>query len=167
MKNGLYLVLLFVFSSCYTHKIYVVRHAERLDKSEDSPLSAQGFARANALKDTLQNVRIDSVFVTQYLRTRQTAELTFQAKNLSPAPYPAHPTSVIVARLQRLKNKNALVVGHSDTVLEIVKGLGVSPQKVTKIGSNDYDNLFVIEVVKKFTKTQKTLTEKKYGAVSH
>ncbi|MCU0338748.1 MAG: histidine phosphatase family protein [Spirosomaceae bacterium] len=163
MKN---LFVAFVFlvglSSCSTSTIYIVRHADRLDKSEDSPLSTVGFARAQALKDSLQFKRIDSVFVTQYRRTRQTADPLMSAKNLNAVVYPPHPTTVIVNRLQRLKGKNALVVGHSDTILEIAKGLGTTPTK-TKIESTDYDNLLIVTLKRGLFINSKTLQEKRFG----
>jgi phosphohistidine phosphatase SixA len=163
MKNVCVAFLFLVgLSSCSTSTIYIVRHADRLDKSEDSPLSEAGFARAQALKDSLQLKRIDSVFVTQYRRTRQTAEPLMTDKNLNAGVYPPHPTTVIVNRLQRLKGKNALVVGHSDTILEIAKGLGTTPTK-TKIESTDYDNLFIVTLKKGLFINSKTLLEKRYG----
>lgn len=163
MKN-LFIILVFVagLSSCSTSTVFIVRHADRLDKSEDSPLSEAGLARAIALKDSLQLKRIDSVYVTQYRRTRQTAEPLMATKNLTAVTYLPHPTTTIVNRLQRLKGKNALVVGHSDTILEIAKGLGTTPSK-TKIESTDYDNLLIVTIKKGLFINSKTLLEKRYG----
>jgi broad specificity phosphatase PhoE len=66
--------LVLSLSSCYTSKIYIVRHAERLDQSADTPLSAAGHQRAKDLAEKLGKENIDSIFVSNYQRTRQTAQ---------------------------------------------------------------------------------------------
>ncbi len=152
-------------TSCYTSKIYVVRHAERLDQSTDTPLSAAGLQRAQALADNLKNNNIDRIFGTKYQRNRQTAQVLCEVIGKPYEVYEPHPTKIIVKTVEKIKNQNVLVVGHSDTVLEIVKGLGGSPTK-TKIESSDYDNLFVITVKKTLGKTQKKLDEKTYGVLT-
>lgn len=149
-------------TACYTSKIYVVRHAERLDQSTDTPLSKAGLQRAQALADSLKNKNIERIFGTKYQRNRQTAQVVCQVTGKAYEVYEPHPTDVIVQTVEKVGHKNVLVVGHSDTVLEIVKGFGVTPTK-TKIESADYDNLFVITVKKKFGKTKKVLEERTYG----
>ena len=149
-------------SACYTSKIYVVRHAERLDQSADTPLSNAGLQRAQALADSLKNKNIERIFGTKYQRNRQTAQILCDITGKAYEVYEPHPTDVIVKTIEKVGNKNVLIVGHSDTVLEIVKGFGVTPSK-TKIESSDYDNLFVITVKKKIGRTKKLLEEQTYG----
>ena len=151
-----------ILSSCYTSKIYIVRHAERLDQSEDTPLSAAGYLRAEALTDSLKLKKIDSIFVTKYQRNRYTAKPLADYLGKQMIIYEPKPNDIIVKRLGYLKGKNALVVGHSDTILEITKGLGTLPS-LPKIESTDYDNLFVITVKKTLFGTKRTLEEKTYG----
>jgi phosphohistidine phosphatase SixA len=159
------LLVVCMLNSCTTSTIYIVRHADRLDKSDDSPLSAEGFARAQALKDSLKNTQIDLVFVTQYRRTLQTAEPLATLKGLAPVVYQPRPNTEIVARLKTLKNKNALVVGHSDTILEIAKGLGTAPSR-DKIESADYDNLLIVKLKKGLFVKSTTLQEKRFGILT-
>ena len=149
-------------SACYTSKIYVVRHAERLDQSADTPLSSAGLQRAQALADSLKNKNIDRIFGTKYQRNRQTAQVLCDVTGKGYEVYEPHPTEVIVKTVEKIGKQNVVIVGHSDTVLEIVKGFGVTPTKA-KIESSDYDNLFVITVKKGVGGSRKTLEEKTYA----
>lgn len=58
-----------------------------------------------------------------------------------------------------------LIVGHSNTVLEIVKGFGTMPT-LTTIQSSDYDNLFIVTIQKKLGKTSVSLKETTYGVAT-
>ncbi|MCP1384291.1 phosphoglycerate mutase family protein [Runella salmonicolor] len=149
-------------NSCYTSKIYIVRHAERLDDSADTPLSEGGHQRAKALSDSLYNKGIDYIFVSKYQRNRQTAQPLTERLGKQYEIYEPKPVSVIVERLEKIKGKNTLVVGHSDTILEIAQGLGTKPS-IPKIAHEDYDNLLVVTVNKGVFGKKVTLQEKTYG----
>src|SRR5689334_19798032 len=54
---------------------FVVRHADKLNETdEDPPLSEAGKKRAQQLMQTLRNLRIDAIYRTKWLRSKQTAE---------------------------------------------------------------------------------------------
>lgn len=154
--------LLISLNSCYTSKIYIVRHGERLDQSEDTQLSAAGLERAKALAENLGKENIDSIFVSKYKRNRQTAQPLAELLGKQYAIYEPKPISVIVNRLNHLKGKNALVVGHSDTIIEIAQGLGIRPS-LSKIESSDYDNLFFVTIKKTLFGRTAMLIESTYG----
>ena len=155
-------VLFESLSSCYTSKIYIVRHGERLDQSEDTPLSPAGLQRAKALAENLGKENIDSIFVSKYQRNRQTAQPLVDLLGKQYAIYEPKPIRVIVNRLNHLKGKNALVVGHSDTIIEIAQGLGTRPS-LPKIESSDYDNLYFVTIKKTLFGRTATLIESTYG----
>lgn len=154
--------LLLIVSACHTSRIYIVRHAERLDDSADTPLSEAGHKRANALSDSLYNKRIAYIFVTKYQRNRQTAQPLTERLGRSFEIYEPKPMGVILKRLGQIKGQNAVVVGHSDTILEIAQGLGTKPS-ISKIVHEDYDNLFVVTVSKGLYGKKVKLEEKTYG----
>lgn len=156
-------VLVINLSSCYTTQIYIVRHAERLDQSADTPLSDAGHQRAKNLAEKLGKEHIDAIYVSNYQRTRQTAQPLADILRKQYAIYEPKPISVVVNRLNRLKGKSALVVGHSDTIIEIAKGLGTNPS-LLKIESSDYDNLFFVTIKKSLLGRKTTLIESTYGA---
>ena len=54
--------------------VVLVRHAEKVDESADAALSAAGLARAAALGAALEHAGVRAIFVTQFQRTRGTAE---------------------------------------------------------------------------------------------
>lgn len=154
--------LLLIVSACHTSRIYIVRHAERLDDSADTPLSESGHKRAQALSDSLYTKGIDYIFVTKYQRNRQTAQPLTERLGKNYEIYEPKPMSDIIGRLGKIKSKNALVVGHSDTILEIAQGLGTKPS-ISKIVHEDYDNLFVVTVKKGLFGNKFLLEEKTYG----
>lgn len=154
-------IILFL-SACHTSKIYIVRHAERLDDSADTPLSEAGHKRAKALSDSLYNKGIAYIFITKYQRNRQTAQPLTERLGRSFEIYEPKPMGVILERLGQIKGQNAVVVGHSDTILEIAQGLGTKPS-ISKIVHEDYDNLFVVTVSKGLFGKKVKLEEKTYG----
>jgi phosphohistidine phosphatase SixA len=149
-------------SSCVTH-YYVVRHADRLNNTANSPLSEAGFARARALRDTLSTKSIDSIFASTFLRTQQTAEPTATALGKTVIIYSTDTTTGLINRLKKIVGKNVLVVGHSNTVPVIVQGL--SDQAVAPIAEDDFDNLYIIKV-RKWMGIKKWLTQTTYGKPS-
>ena len=152
-----------LLSSCTT-RYYIVRHAERLNASPDSPLSATGLARANILRDSLQGKGIDYIFASTFQRTQQTAQPLATALSLDLKIYKPDTTSGLIARLKKIRGKNVLVVGHSNTVPEIVQGL--SHQAVAPIPEDDFDNLYLVKVSSGWGSIRRYLFHKTYGPVS-
>ena len=128
--------------------IFLVRHAERADTAgggeqnaaADPELSATGRARAESLTKVLKDARIASVFATEFKRTQQTAEGPAKAAGVSVTIVPAKDSAELVTKLRKTRG-NALVVGHSNSLPEIVRALGVA--EAIMVGESDYDNLFV------------------------
>jgi broad specificity phosphatase PhoE len=154
------LALTILCSSCTTY-YYVVRHAEKLNTTSNTPLSPTGFQRADALRDSLNGKGIDSIFVSTFLRTQQTAGPLATALQLTPVIHSPDTTAGLITRLKKIHGKDVLVVSHSDKVPLIVEGL--SGQSVPAIAENDFDNLYIIRV-KKCMGTRRTLWHKTYGA---
>ena len=122
--------------------VFVVRHAERADTSPDSVLSAAGEARAARLLDVLEGAGITQIYTTNLRRTIQTAAPLAAALKLTPAALPVSDTDALVARvLAGPLADRILVVGHSNTVPEILKRLGIATP--ITIGDTEYDNLFI------------------------
>ena len=107
--------------------VFVVRHAERADTSADSVLSPAGEARAARLLDVLKDAGITHIYTTNLRRTVQTAAPLAAALKLTPATLPASDTDALVARVRAAPlTGRILIVGHSNTVPEILKRLGVA-----------------------------------------
>ena len=128
--------------------VFVVRHAERADAgaaaammATDPDLSETGKARAQSLAAALRDAGIAAIYTTQYKRTQQTAEPLAKALGIQPLTVQSRDLADLVQKLKAVGG-NALVVGHSNSVGEIISALGVADP--VKLGEDDYDNLFVV-----------------------
>jgi phosphohistidine phosphatase SixA len=123
--------------------IVVVRHAEKVDESADPALSAAGIARAEALARALKRMDIKAVYVTQYQRTRLTADPVLKARGLTPIEIHADKTPELAERMKKeFPNDVVLTVGHSNSVPRLLKILGVTES--IEIAHDEYDNLFIV-----------------------
>jgi broad specificity phosphatase PhoE len=123
--------------------VILVRHAEKVDESDDPDLSAKGRARAEALARILSRAGVDAIYVTQYKRTAQTAAPLARDRGVQPRVVNADASKELVRRLRADHAKDVvLVVGHSNTVPELIQGLG-HPETIT-IPSDEYDGLYVV-----------------------
>jgi broad specificity phosphatase PhoE len=130
------------------HTVVLVRHAERADASASPPsmaadpdLSAAGRERAASLATVLKNAKITAIFATELKRTQQTAAPLAKALGLTVTIVEADHMAELIKRVKSTKG-NVLVVGHSNTVPDVIKGLGIASPP--SIGDNDFDNLFLV-----------------------
>ena len=151
MKNILVFFSLILFLPACTRTFFIVRHAEKaaadgyaVMMSKDPALTEAGKERAEALKEILKTKKIGYVYSTNTIRTRSTAESVRTYFNLVAETYPPLPDSVFITRLKSLK-KNTLIVGHSNTVDDIVNKLYGSIKIPADLGETEYDNLFVVK----------------------
>ena len=125
----------------------VVRHAEKgTDDARDPSLSETGTARAQSLARLLADVPVDAIYATSYKRTQQTAQPTATARGLAVTTYDAKlPAATFVAQLRAAHIEGAvLVVGHSNTVPEIVSAL--SGQPVEPMPETAFDRLYRVTI---------------------
>ncbi len=123
--------------------IFLVRHAERLDNSTDSPLSEAGRTRAAHLAALLREAGIKAIYVTEFQRTAQTAQPLADLLRLPLSKIPAADPAALVARLRASDpHTRALVVSHSDRLPVLLRHLGYTAE--VTIGRDDYDDLFVV-----------------------
>jgi histidine phosphatase superfamily protein (branch 1) len=123
--------------------IFVVRHAERADTSADSPLSADGEARAARLAALLKDAGITQIYTTDRQRTIQTAAPLAAERHLTPAALKSGDTGGLMSRLHAASaHDRILVVGHSNTVPAVLSALGVAP--AVTLNDDEYDNLFLV-----------------------
>ena len=123
--------------------VFLVRHAEKVDESEDPPLSTRGEARAKALARHLAGAGVKAIFVTQYRRTGLTAAPLAGRLGITPVSLHSDATAELVERLRtRHAADVVLYVGHSGSVPKVLKAYG-HPEPV-EIGHDEYDSLFVL-----------------------
>ena len=123
--------------------VILVRHAERAGgMSADVGISEAGRCRAEALARMLADANVKRIYTSEVARTQQTAEPLATKLHIRPEVIPAKDTEGLVAKLRAgAPDEVVLVVGHSNTVPEIIKALGGG--SVPPIGDSEYDLLFV------------------------
>ncbi len=139
--------LLVILASC-GNTYYIVRHAEKAEASpgmanKDIPLSQAGQERALALEKILKNKNIAYVFSTDYLRTRSTAQPTADHFKLPIETYESSPDQDFISKLKSLK-KNVMIVGHSNTVDELVNMLCGKKEMDGDLPESEYNTLFIV-----------------------
>jgi len=122
--------------------IYLVRHAEKLVDGVDPALSAAGRERALLLADLLDGAHIDAIHSTDYRRTRETAAPLAQRQGRPVRLYDPDRPAELVERILRNGGRH-LVVGHSDTVPELVVLLGGDGGPPIDEAA-EYDRLYVV-----------------------
>jgi 2,3-bisphosphoglycerate-dependent phosphoglycerate mutase len=142
--------------------VWVVRHAEKTSAEvADPPLSALGQARAEALARRLRGEGVEAIFVSPTLRTRATAEPLARGAGKEPLSYAAKDYVGLRERIRKeFQGRTVLVVGHSNTVLEILEALG-APRPMPALADEDYDYLFRVSLPETGAATVKTV---QYGA---
>jgi len=123
--------------------VLLVRHAHRQDATADPPLSETGTARAAALASLLEGAGVTAIYTTQYRRTIDTAAPLAKATAVAPVVVPGKETAALVSRIRASAPGDLiLVVGHSNTIPEILASLGC--REVVAIADDQYDDLFVV-----------------------
>ena len=105
----------------------VVRHAEKNTDwaGSDPPLSPAGRERAEALALALKDARIDRIYVTHFIRNRDTAEPLAKLTGDSIEVVDQGNAAALAKRIWNVdRGRTVLIVGHSDTVPAIVRALG-------------------------------------------
>lgn len=164
------IVLIMVWlAACTTtiKPVYLLRHAEK-GPGSDPDLTPAGQARAQELLRMLENVAVNTIYSTDTNRTRQTVQPLATGKSLTIQIYSG--PSIANTILSGSKEQIAVIVGHSDTVPELIIAFGATPP-YTHIPANEFDNLFllIVKKTKKFgsgTDITTKVLHMKYGSVS-
>lgn len=129
--------------------IYIVRHAEKVtdDPSDKDPdLTKSGYQRARKLDTLLSNIPFDAVYSTPFKRTMETARPTAVRNKKAITPYPPNNPSVLANLIQQNHpGKSVLVVGHSNTLVSLVKAFG-GKTELTEIPESNYEYIFVVRI---------------------
>ena len=150
--------------------VFLVRHAEKADApKEDPPLTEAGTARAQLLARILGKSGIKSIITSQYLRAKATAEplakqlgitsvaITLKTTGTNPRVVTPESIQEIVEKIHQRPGENALVIGHSNSVPDVIKALG--GDSVPTIDEKEFDDLFVVTV---YAKGKARVTHLKY-----
>lgn len=144
-KYALSLSLLLVWSlPCLAQRvIVVVRHADKIDNSDDAILSPTGEVQARRLARVLKDLKISAIYTTQFRRTIQTAAPLANFLKINPFAYEQTDIDGVVKQIQQKHSTEVvMIVGHRSTVPKILQKFGaVEP---VALGSSEYDSLFIL-----------------------
>jgi broad specificity phosphatase PhoE len=139
---SLLLFFLFALTAAAGPTIFFVRHAEKATTGgDDMDISEAGRVRAESLATLLKDAEISAIYTTEFKRTQQTAAPVAKALHLEPAVISSKDRPALITKLQA-SSGNVLVVGHGNTIPDLIKTLGITAP--INIADNDYDNLFVV-----------------------
>lgn len=138
--------------SATTTTIVLIRHAEKqVGAISDAPLSPSGEVRASRLAQMFGEAaplgRLQKIYVTDTRRTQQTAAGLAQRLGLKPEIVAGKGDSKSFARrvLRENRGGRVLVVGHSNTVPEMVAAL-TGETDVPPMGDEQFDTLYIVTV---------------------
>src|SRR5688572_4560295 len=140
MKNLIIAALAFLCLSAVAaaQTIYVVRHAEKVGEEMNqasTELSEAGKKRAENLAAILRDSGISAIYVTDTVRSRDTARPLAEALKIYPQINPGRKTAQLVSRIRKEHSDKAVLhVGHENTVEDIVRGFGYSGELPTGYG---------------------------------
>jgi 2,3-bisphosphoglycerate-dependent phosphoglycerate mutase len=126
---------------------FVVRHAEKdTAGGTNADLNPIGRGRANALVKILKKIDITKVLSTDKPRTKNTANPIAKAKHCPVDIYdPKQHQEVLEKLIAENKGKKIVMVGHSNTVPQIINILrGGNEEK--EFSEADYSRLYIVSV---------------------
>ena len=128
--------------------VILVRHAEKKvvpPENKDPDISPEGQVRAEELARMFGAAGIGAIYASQYKRTQQTAKPLADKLGVAVTKVEARNTADLVKQIRAgAAGQVVLVVGHNNTVPEVIAALG--GPKLPIIPETDYDNLFILTV---------------------
>lgn len=148
MRLIFYISFIFLLASCSSTTYYIVRHAEKETSGammlSDPPLTSAGEKQAIDLKNFLQQKKIKHIYSTNYARTVSTAEPTRQFFGLTLTLYDPRKNEELVEKLKQINDGNVLIVGHSNTVDDVVNSL-LGKTQMSDLADSDYGQVFIVK----------------------
>jgi 2,3-bisphosphoglycerate-dependent phosphoglycerate mutase len=147
------IVMALAIAGCKSSRYFIVRHAEKATLTKDSagmmannpPLSEPGKVRAFVLRDELKDDKITHIFSTNTIRTTATVQPLSEQIAVPVTIYSSSRDSMdaLIGKVKTLKG-NTLIVGHSNTVDDLVNKLTGRNDVAGDLADSDYDNLFIV-----------------------
>lgn len=142
--------------------VILIRHADRTpDGTPDPPgpsLNDKGMARSRKLVHVLSKAGIQAIYTSQFTRSKMTAKPFSMKHSDLPLVRLDEAAELKDHILAHRVGQTVLVVGHSDTVPELIKLLGGPSLPI--IDDCEFDNLFVLV---RHSATSASVTKLKYG----
>ena len=123
---------------------FLVRHAEKIiSESQNPELNSDGIKRAAKLCEMLLKSGINKIYSTDYIRTRETVKPLADQLDLDIQLYKPRDKKFIIKLLSDNSGSNILIVGHSNTIPDLVNQL-IGEKKYKYLQDNEYNKLFMV-----------------------
>lgn len=126
------------------HTLVLTRHAEKESTEKDPRLTEEGKKRAESLKDILLPLKPDRCYTTSPARSVLTTMPLAKALKSANAHYqPTDYYSLFNKIITEKQAKKALIVGHSNTIPEMLNLL-IGEKKYEEFDEKEYSRLFLV-----------------------
>jgi 2,3-bisphosphoglycerate-dependent phosphoglycerate mutase len=125
--------------------IILVRHAEKIDASQDPDLSAEGKTRAERLATIVKHYKPGAIYSTDFKRTRDTAAPLAARRKLQVQIYDAKKPAELIDAMMKRKTKRFLVVGHSNTIPGLANRLG-KKELFKNLDDSEHGAIWVVRI---------------------
>lgn len=125
--------------------LFLIRHAEKENNGQTNPpLSINGKVQAKVIDSLFANVKLAAILSTSFERNMETARPIAESKKIPITNYnPGENDPILDYALKFEKGKKFLIIGHSNTIPELVLNLVPNSTPFT-IAEDEYDGLYVI-----------------------
>jgi broad specificity phosphatase PhoE len=113
-----------ISASAQKKTIILVRHAEKVDASQDPELTDAGKQRAERLAKIVKKYKPGAIYSTDFKRTRDTAAPIAARRKLKIETYDAKKPADLIDTIMKSKTKRFVIVGHSNTIPGLANLLG-------------------------------------------
>ncbi|RTY84897.1 phosphoglycerate mutase [Flavobacterium sp. ZB4P23] len=124
---------------------YFIRHAEKVDNSQNPDLFEKGLKRAEKWNTIFSEISFDEIYSTDYKRTLQTASPTATTKKMKVKLYDPKNIPIEVFKKETI-GKKILIVGHSNTIPNFVNQM-INQNSFTDIQDKTFGNLYIVTMV--------------------
>lgn len=148
MKTFLFTLLIIVYqqitAQSETTTLYLIRHAEKADYSQNPELSEEGINRAMRWTKLFEKTPIDIFYTTLTRRTQMTCSTIATSKQKDMVFYDASKLS-LQEIIEKHRGKVILIVGHSNTIPKQINAF-LNEEIYRQIDENEFGNLYTIMV---------------------
>ncbi len=121
--------------------VYVIRHLQKA-QGDDPVLTSEGAANAQRLAAMLSDANITAIYATRTRRAMETGAPLASQIGVAITPYDPRNPDALVAEVAAGEG-SVLVVGHSNTVGDLVTRFGGNP--APQLTEQDYGTVFVVD----------------------
>jgi broad specificity phosphatase PhoE len=128
-----------------TSTFFLIRHAEKDRTNPQDPdpeLNQRGLGRAMHWAEIFNDIRLDAIYSTDYNRTSMTAAPAAVKQDLTTQYYDPGTLDIESFKMDNAGN-NVLVVGHSNTIPQLVNQL-IGEARFSDLEDDDNGSLFIV-----------------------